>query len=438
MFHVSDSLPTQAPNHFRAPRAIFWAALAVRIAYILLARTYNVRPTGDHFQFAWEMGRVARAMVTGYGYSDPFTGHTGPTAWIPPLYPLLIAAAFKLFGIYTAKAALFLLVLNSIFSAAIAVLVYEIGARCFGPRNALWAGWLWALYPAAMQYAVRWIWEMSLTTLLFTAVIVLALRMRRIGEPPQSSDSQTLCRWAIFGLLWGLIALSNSTLLLFLPACALWILCGARDRTASFGRACIAAILCCAVIAPWTIHNYRAFHAFIPLRGNLGAELYLGDGPDSMGYLMEYNHPFQSAKQMQLYAQMGELRYVRMRGDLAKAFIREHPAHFLAISAKRFDFFWASVPQPFEHHPAQEYAREISFCFLSLAGLMGLALVLRRKAAAAGLFAWAFVLLPLTYYFITVHARFRHPLEPLICVLGVYLFQSAELRRPGWLGGASN
>jgi hypothetical protein len=438
MFHVPDSTQTQAPDSFRAPRAIFWAALAVRIAYILLARTYHVRPAGDHFQFAWEMGRVARALVNGYGYSDPFAGHTGPTAWIPPLYPLLIAAAFKFFGVYTAKAALALMVLNSIFSAATAVLVYEIGARCFGPRNALWSGWLWALYPAAMQYAVHWIWEMSLTTLLFTAVIVLALRMRRIGEPETEKDPQMLQCWAIFGLLWGLIALSNSTLLLFLPVCALWILCGAANRKASFARACVAAILCCSVIAPWTIRNQRAFHAFIPLRGNLGAELALGDGPDSMGYLMEYNHPLQSAKQLQLYTQMGELRYVRMRGDLARAFIREHPAHFFAISARRVDFFWASVPQPFEHHPAQEYAREISFCFLSLAGLMGLGLALHRRAPAAGLFAWAFVLLPLTYYFITVAARFRHPLEPLICVLGVYLFQSAERRWPGWLGAASN
>jgi hypothetical protein len=33
------------------------------------------------------------------------------------------------------------------------------------------------------------------------------------------------------------------------------------------------------------------------------------------------------------------------------------------------------------------------------------------------------------YYFVTVHARFRHPLEPLIAVLGIFLFQSAEPRR---------
>ena len=33
-----------------------------------------------------------------------------------------------------------------------------------------------------MQYAVRWPWEMTITTALFTFVLVLALRMRGIGS----------------------------------------------------------------------------------------------------------------------------------------------------------------------------------------------------------------------------------------------------------------
>ena len=121
-----------------------------------------------------------------HGYSNPFSpgsflGPTGPTAWLPPVYPLLIAGAFKLFGIYSAAAAWLLLALNCIFSAATALAVWEIGYRCISRRNAVWSGWLWVLYPAAMQYAVRWLWEMSLTTFLFTWLIVLALRMRGIN-----------------------------------------------------------------------------------------------------------------------------------------------------------------------------------------------------------------------------------------------------------------
>jgi 4-amino-4-deoxy-L-arabinose transferase-like glycosyltransferase len=444
MFFVSDSVHPQTQNRFRAPRAIFWAALAGRIAYILLFHSFHFRLDSDHFQYGWEMGRIARALATGYGYADPFIGHTGPTAWVPPLYPLIIAAGFKVFGVYTLKAAFALLALNSVFSALTALLVYEIGARCFGPHNALWSAWIWALYPAAGQYATRWLWEMTLTTLLFTAVIVLALRMRRIGENKNSEtsnklaatgDPQSLRRWALFGLLWGLIALSNSTLLLFLPVCTIWILLGAPQLKRSLKGTVLAAVVCCVILAPWVIRNQRVFHSFIPLRGNFGAELYLGDGPGSTGYLMIYDHPFQSPDQLRLYREMGEVRYVRMRDELARQTIRANPAHFLADTAIRTYFFWAGVPRAYDH-PGIEAMRTINFSFISLAGLMGLALALHRRMPAATLFAWAFLLLPLTYYFVTVHARFRHPLEPLICVLGVYLFQSASTQLPNWFGGS--
>ena len=246
------------------------------------------------------------------------------------------------------------------------------------------------------------------------------------GSAPREAG-QTL-QWALFGLAWGLIALSNSTLLLFLPVCGVWVLMGAwpsrAGRSRALGGAALAAILFCACIAPWTWRNWEVFHAFIPMRGNLGAELYMGDGPGSTGLLMAYDHPHTAPNQLKLYAELGEVRYVAMRGAIAKAYIRAHPAHFAWIVAERIYFFWASVPSD-DAWPV-ETARVLNFAFISVAGLLGLGLALRRGLPAAGLFAWAFLLLPLTYYLITVHARFRHPLEPLICVLGVYLFQSVE------------
>ena len=142
---------------------------------------------------------------------------------------------------------------------------------------------------------------------------------------------------------------------------------------------------------------------------------------------MEYDHPFQAPDQLRSYASLGELRYVAQRGALAKAFISAHPAHFVADVARRIDFFWISVPHPTDEGWLNEFGRTLNFAFLSIAGLMGLALALRRSIPAAGLFAWAFLLLPIPYYLVTVHARFRHPLEPVICILIVNLFQSAEL-----------
>src|SRR5580698_7395680 len=221
---------------FRAPWAMFWVGLLIRVLYITIVHTYRIRPQEDHLQFGWEMGRIARALATGYGYADPFTAHSGPTAWSPPLYPLLIAAVFKIFGVYTSASAWVLLTINSAFSAATSSVIYEISVRCFhrtgrARKIALWSGWLWALYPAAMQFAVRWLWDMCITAYLFSKIIVIALRARGIGEDspaPDSPDYQTTSRWATFGLLSGIVVLLNSTLLLFIPACGLWMLAGAR------------------------------------------------------------------------------------------------------------------------------------------------------------------------------------------------------------------
>src|SRR5215471_12577461 len=89
----------------RAPWRLFWVAFLVRLAYMTLAHTWRFRPYGDHFQFGWEAARIARSLVTGHGYGSPFTSswlpYTGPTAWLPPAYPLLVAGVFKLFGVYT-------------------------------------------------------------------------------------------------------------------------------------------------------------------------------------------------------------------------------------------------------------------------------------------------------------------------------------------------
>ncbi len=271
--------------------------------------------------------------------------------------------------------------------------------------------------------------------------------MRGVGG--DEHEGASVKRWVVFGLLWGLIALNNPSLLLFLPVCGLWIIWGVALKTATksgcprfapaFGTnagsfrsvaitncRCRASIVCLACIAPWVYRNWVAFHQFVPMRGNLGAELYLGNGPGAIGLLMEYDHPFQDATQLRLYTQMGEIRYARMRGDMAKAVIRENPKHFLSLCMKRVYYFWFSVPHPGDEGFVAEYGRSLNFQFTSIAGLLGLALALKRHVPGAVLFAWAFLLLPMVYYVVTVHARFRHPLEPLIAILSVYLFQSAE------------
>jgi hypothetical protein len=434
---------SEGRNLFQAPSAMFWAGFLVRLLYITIDHTYRIRPDEDHLQFGWEMGRIARALATGFGYADPFTGHSGPTAWSPPLYPLLIAGVFKIFGVYTAASAWVLLTINSVFSAATSSVIYEIAARCFHPTGrarkiALWSGWLWALYPAAMQFAVRWIWDMCLTAFLFSKIFVVALRVREVGEElpdgAATGSGSTTMRWAAFGLLAGAVALLNSTLLLFLPVCGLWMLFGVLKTRApagpTLGRGLVACMITLACLAPWTIRNYRVFHTFIPMRGNLGAELHQSILPENGGFPWGATIPVcEACPVFQQYRQMGEAAYVRREGELAKQEIVSHKLRFAEYGLKRVYFFWVSVPKPPEKGVLLEAIREANYFFLNLASLLGLALALKRRIPGAVLFAWAFALMPLTYYLITVQARFRHPLEPIMLILAVYLFQSATTRQ---------
>src|SRR5581483_2271885 len=93
----------------RARTSFFWIvllAMLLRLGIILIGHTYKFKTLDDDFSFGWEMGRIGRSLALGQGFSNPFNGPSGPTAWEPPLYPFLIAAVFKLFGIYTHASAL--------------------------------------------------------------------------------------------------------------------------------------------------------------------------------------------------------------------------------------------------------------------------------------------------------------------------------------------
>jgi 4-amino-4-deoxy-L-arabinose transferase-like glycosyltransferase len=424
---LTDESPLDRDKRNATPWFAFWMALTVRLGYIILTHRYRFPPYFDHFSFGWEMGRVGRALATGYGYADPFHDHTGPTAWVTPLYPLLVGAVFKLCGVYTALSAFVLLAINSLLSSFTVMTTWEIGWRCFGRRVGLWSAWIWALYPAAMQYATKWVWEMTLTTFLFTCVLVLALRMRNVdGSAEDVPGAATPKRWLLFGLLWGLIALSNPSLLLFLPVSGLWILCGNPQRKKQIGGAVLSGCIFLFCVAPWTYRNWLVFHHFVPLRTNFGEELYLGNGPGETGTGLDRANPALDGDQRQIFREMGEIAYGKARGDEAKVIIRQSPGRFAVLCLKRIYYFWFGATRPKDKNLLAEYGPVLQLRLTSLIGLLGLWLLLKRRNPASVLLAGAFLTLPMTYYLVTVNARFRHPLEPLIAILGVYLFQSAE------------
>jgi 4-amino-4-deoxy-L-arabinose transferase-like glycosyltransferase len=426
---VRTSHPTPAtPGFFRrwwssARSSLLWIvviAFVLRLGLIVIGHTYKFRSNDANFSFGWEMGRIGRSLASGQGYSNPFNEPTGPTAWEPPLYPFLIAGVFRIFGIYTHASALVLLTINSIFSALTCIPIFWIAKRCFREPVAVWTAWLWALLPPVMYWCTRWVWETSLAALLLTILFWLALSFEnREGWKP----------WFGFGLLWGVAALTNTSLLGFLPAAGLWAWyrrakCGKR----SFAGVVLSSVIFCAVIAPWLVRDYRTFGKFIFIRDNFGAELRIGNGPCADGTWQEYLHPTQDVYEMQRYKQMGEIAYVAERKREALEFIRDNPGRFLWLDVKRFVYYWSGVPRAAQIAALAPFKNSL-FLASTVLAFWGLGRALRKRRPGAWLFFWLILTYPAVYYFVFPHPRYRHPIEPELGILIVYVVSEAEFRR---------
>jgi len=389
---------------------------ALRIVAILLIHSYKFRTAQENFGFGWEMGRIARAIAAGEGFSNPFHLITGPTAWEPPLYPYLIAGIFKLFGTYTQTSAFILLSINSLFSALTCIPIYYIAKRCFDEKIALWSAWTWAVLPYVMYWSVRWVWETSLTAFLLSVIFWLTLELENRG----------VLAFVGFGALWGVTALTNPTCLSFLPFSFLWAWWRRRKRSEkAIPALLLAGIVFAGVISPWLVRNYRTFGHFIFLRDNFGAELRMGNGPGSDGTWMWYLHPTQNVLAMQKYRAMGELAYVAERKREAFDYIRSHPEHFLVISFRKFVYFWGGVPRASEIWQLAQTKNSL-FLASSVLAIWGVLRALRQRKFGAPLFAVLMLVYPAVYYFVFAHPRYRHPIEPEMMIVGVFLITQAE------------
>jgi 4-amino-4-deoxy-L-arabinose transferase-like glycosyltransferase len=410
--------------------SFFWmviVAFGLRFGYIIIGHTYRfhsdrqtlaVQASEKDFDFGYEMGRIGRSLAQGQGFSNPFNEVTGPTAWEPPLYPFLIAGVFRVFGVYSRASAILLLSINSIFSALTCIPIFLIAKRCFSEKVAVWTSWTWALLPSVIFWCTRWVWETSLAALLLAIIFWLTLEMEgKDGLKP----------WLRLGLIWGIAALTNTALLSFLPVSGLWI----WYRRAKLGKRSLAAVVLAsaifaACIAPWLVRNCSVFGKVF-MRSNFGAELRLGNGPGADGTWMDYLHPTKSVFEMGRYQELGELAYVAERKREAIAFIREDYARFAGLSLKRFTYYWGGLPKASNNVVAAYFSNAL-FLASSVLGFWGVGRALRKHQPGAWLFFWLVLSYPLVYYFVFPHPRYRHPIEPELGILIVYVISEVEGR----------
>lgn len=394
------------------PAAMVLVALVLRVGFITVAHTYRFSPRGDNFGFGWETGRIARSLALGEGFSSPFVRETGPTAWVAPAYPFLVAGVFKLFGVYTLMSGWVLLVLNSVFSALTCWTMFRICEETVGLRIARWAGWFWALLPYSMYWAVRWVWETSFSAFALSLALLLTLWIER--EP-------RLRTWVWFGVVWGVIALANPSCLTLLPCCGLWLAWRlGRAHRPWFTGAAVSAVIFFALLAPWTIRNYRVFHKVIPVRDNFWVEFRLGNSDSANGLWMSWFHPSTDLNEFALYARVGELRYVELQKEKALDFVRRRPGRFVELCFRRAIWFWAGTPRA-TNFPFGVELRNAAFATTTVLAFWGLWMMIRQRRRAAWLLGMFLLVYPTIYYFTFPHPRYRHPIEPEMVIAGLYV-----------------
>jgi 4-amino-4-deoxy-L-arabinose transferase-like glycosyltransferase len=237
-------------------------ALVLRLGYVALTPDYRI------VHDARDYDAHARSIAAGEGFARLGPGPSRVTAFRPPGYPILLAGVYTLTG-HKSKADEQRVVdgriVNALIGTAIVALAGLLALQLFGRRVALVAMALAAVYLPLIL-----IGGALMTEPLFAALLLAALTAAIAGR-----DSSHRVRWAaLAGVLAGLAILTRANgMVLLLPlALAAW---DARPRWSRQALAAPLVLVAVALvtIAPWTIRNARALHAFVPVTTQLGTSL---------------------------------------------------------------------------------------------------------------------------------------------------------------------
>jgi len=394
-------------------RELWWLAgamalgLALRVAYVLVTQDH---PLGvDELDYD-ESGRFA-AEGRWLWFTPPYN-EPHPSLWKAPGYPAWVGLVYTLIGPGPNK----VIALQTLLGPAVILMTWTLARRLFGPRAALAAATVSAVYPHL------WQWEASLHPEAFALPLALLFYLTVLGREP------TPRRAAVAGLLLGLSLLVRPTsgALLALPAVAWWVSQGTRR---GLGLAAATAAVGVLVVAPWTIRNAVVHDAFVPISVQ-DAAIY-GTFNDDAARDPVYPWAWRAGVRRDLDVYATPRSDVALRTELqsrAFGYIREHP------SSVPKAFFWNGLVRTWDvWRPSRvlnqtrydgrvrrvEMAALVMYWALLALALAGLWRHRRRRDLVAGVLALA--LASSVLFTIAAATRYRVPFEPLIVVLACSL-----------------
>lgn len=287
------------------PLVVLIAFLA-RIVLLIIGKTY-IFP--ENWPGAYETGNIAAAIAETGTFSSPFGTDTGPTAWMMPGYPFLLALIFKVFGTYSISSAFVALVLDCIASALTLIPIFLMTRQLYDRKAALVAAAIFCFYPPSLWHATGRIWD----TTFFAMMSLFFLNYLTMIE-----NKWTINRALLAGLFFGIIAIFKVIILALYPFVFIRILLQKsmllKVRLQQIGLLTLMILL---ILGPWIWRNYLVFGRPL-LRSNFGLELKLGNNSGSEAYMqthgrgkIEMHHPIIKKDELEKYRKMGELAYTQ-------------------------------------------------------------------------------------------------------------------------------
>ena len=249
-----------------------------------------------------------------------------------PVYPLFLAACYRVFGrdYYAAPR-----VIQSLAGALVCVLVYAIAAPAFGRGVGLLAAAMVAAYPFFIYYS-----GLLLTETLFT--LALTLFMYLVLSIDRGTFRSVLAAAAVAGVLAGATVLLKPSFLTFVPFVGLvWLAVSRRPVRAL--KAMVVIVLCTGLtMCPWIVRNWALTDRFVPTTLLVGISLYEGvhrgaDGGPAMDRLPDRVYGLSEYDENREYLK------------ISRRLIREEPGRMIALAGKKFLRFWNVVPNSPDH-----------------------------------------------------------------------------------------
>ncbi|MDD5677964.1 MAG: glycosyltransferase family 39 protein [Kiritimatiellae bacterium] len=405
LVHVGCVLAMQ---HYRHP---VWMESGAIASFMYEGKGFSILPKSEQRLYSEEAKSRAIERVQ-KGGTIPFS-ELHPTSLHSPGYPYVLYAVWKVLG-RNPTAFLVISLLQALLISSLVFPLRWLTARWFGDRAAAWAMWIAALMPLYAYYATRLL-PVAVFISLHPWLWMAWLRLR---------DKNTITRAAGVGAVTGLASLFQPLLLAIFGLLGAGWLVGAlrRKDLRQAGLLIGCAMLAVAVLAPWTVRNFRIHGELVLVRCGSGP-FWIGNNPHATGAAVIAG----GAEDIYLAyppacitqgTELTEIQYHRALRKEALDYIFREPGAFMNRTLRKISWFWTWVPDKYLVNRPGETAG-VQFRWLSIGSWLALLVLAtlarwRRRWPAEYLIMLGLyvVVYSVTYGLLHVgQARFRGEIE---------------------------